>query len=811
MRGATEIYKVYEGRSKTLHIPVYQRNYDWSIPQCTRLFDDLEATIRDDRPKHFFGAVVGKPEGTFEWIVIDGQQRLTTVSILTLALVNAAKNGVISFTDKTIPTKIERDFLLVDDDATDEVKVKLKPVKDDDRAYRKLFGPTADYVETSNITANYRYFLKRLAETELSGDEVWNAICRLEVMLCDLEPHDDPQRIFESLNSTGLSLTEGDKIRNLVLMDLPRKQQQRIYEDFWNPIEKLVWHKTDWYIRWYLVTTTGKTPKKEEVYTAFRKYISSSRSTISQILEHMHTYAKYTRAIQDAKTGFPQTDQRLSRFNAIKGDVVLPYLLPLVEEVHLGTTTDEQLSDVISILESYLYRRITCSIGTNALNKIFATLYGEARRLRTASQPHPDLLIYLLQRRDGSGRFPDDDEFLSAFKSRNSYALRGKYQQYLFDCLENRESKDVRDVAGALEAGTVSIEHIMPQKLTQSWRNELGDDAEETHQTWLHRIGNLTVTGYNPSYSNSPFERKKTMKNGIDDSPYRLNNYLKEVEKWGPAELEERSRQLASIAQAYWSYPHTNFRPPAAVLPSLSLGEGGTFRGRTLVAYEFGDVKETVESWADMLPRLISVLLQHSRKEVMEHAGKSTNYIVIESDSQKIPNEYRKVDEGLAVYTSSSTDAKIRLLRALFDDLDIDPEELVFTFRPDKNEEAENLEETANLSPFAPLTKFADRFDELCSQTVTPEDTAEIRVEFVRDFAPFQCDDPVKAMCGKMLPEFENPHVVGNASTNQVLAAISATIQASQFFDPLAFHNKIASGVASLWLWRLVEISKAGN
>lgn len=810
MRGATEIYKVYEGRSKTLHIPVYQRNYDWSTPQCARLFDDLEETITDNRPKHFFGAVVGKPEGTFEWIVIDGQQRLTTVSLLTLALVNSAKNGNITFDDKTIPTKIERDFLLVEDDAEGRVKVKLKPVKDDDLAYRKLFGSPSDYIETSNITANYRYFLDRLSETELSGDEVWDAICRLEVMLCDLEPHDDPQRIFESLNSTGLTLTEGDKIRNLVLMDLPRREQQRLYENYWNPIEKIVWHRTDWFIRWYLVTVTGKTPKKEEVYNAFRKYISDSDAGIAQILEHMYTHAKYTRAIQDAKTGFPETDRRLRRFNAIKGDVVLPYLLPLVGEVHAGTTTDSQFAEVITILESYLYRRITCSIGTNALNKIFATLYGEARRLRTAGQAHPDLLIYLLQRRDGGGRFPDDEEFLSTFATRNSYSLRGRYQQYLFDCLENRDSNDVRDIAGALENGNVSIEHIMPQTLTEAWKAELGDDAETIHQTWLHRIGNLTVTAYNPSYSNSSFARKKSMTNGIQDSPYRLNSYVKEVDEWGPAELEERTRQLSSVARSYWAYPHTDFQPPAAVLPTRSLGEDESFRGRTIVAYEFGDVKETVESWADMLPRLLWVLLQQYRPEILEHASDSLNYIVIDSDPQQIPREFRKVDESLAVFTSSSTDSKMRLIRALFDHLDIDPEELVFTFRPEKSD-AETPNEEEEMSPFSPLIKFVDRFDELIGQSATPDDTAELRDEFRRDFAPFQRNEPAKDMDGRTLPDFEKPEIVADCSAEQILAAITTTIQATQIYDPLALHNKITSGVAALWLRRLHELPASGD
>src|SRR5699024_2890128 len=261
------------------------------------------------------------------------------------------------------------------------------------------------------------------------------------------------------------------------------------------------------------------------------------------------TYSRHVREIEDASTGLAKVDVRLRRFNAIKGDVVFPYLIPLLQEVRDETTTQDDLAEVLRILESYVYRRVTCGIAANALNKIFATLYNEARRLRGHDHSHAEVLTYLLMRREGGGRFPDDDELVAAFASRNSYSLRPVYRRYLFDCLENRDSRDVRDVAAALDTGSASIEHIMPQTLTDAWRSSLGEDANEIHQTWRDRIGNLTVTGYNSKYSNASFGRKKEMDEGFDDSPYRLNSYLKTLNTWGLPQVEERTRQLTEIAR----------------------------------------------------------------------------------------------------------------------------------------------------------------------------------------------------------------------------------------------------------------------
>lgn len=799
-----EIYKVYGEQDKNLIIPVYQRNYDWKIKQCSRLFDDIENLIREDRPKHFFGAVVGKADGAWKWIVIDGQQRLTTVSLLMLALSHCIDQGTIDCDEDGLAKKIRKSYLVIDDG--NEVKFKLKPVKDDDLAYRSLFRDEEYFIESSNVTANYRYLVKRITETEFSADQLWDAICKLEVMFLDLEDHDDPQRIFESLNSTGLALSESDKIRNLVLMGLANDDQERLYNDFWNRIEKEVDFRTDWFIRWYLVTKTGKTPNEHAVYEAFKSYIQAPEMDVEPVLSDMLDYSRYCRAITTASTGAPAVDAAMRRFNLIMGDVLLPLLMPVVADVKGGVTDSEDLLRIIEILESYLFRRITASIAANALNKIFATAYGDIRKLRKNNERYSDILTHLLLKRDGGGRFPRDDEFRESFEARNMYNIRPNYRAYLFECLENGRSNDSRDIANALAAGTVSVEHIMPQTMTETWRRELGPNYEEIHATWINRIGNLTVTGYNSTYSNASFERKLSMDNGFNRSPYRINEFIRNQERWGAEQIEARTHELASTALEYWKFPETDFEPPAVVLPTEPLGTDTSFRHRVVVAYEFGDVKETVRSWSDMLPRIIRILLEQYRTELLNLANETNLLFPLDGPSTEIPGAVTQVDPGLGVYTNTSTDEKMRFLRGLFDALGLDPEELVFTLRPVKN--AASTADDQRETPYAALLKFLPRFEELEAQNVTPEDTQALRNEFRSVFAQFSDDDDMSGLEGIPLVSYTDPAVIEDASIKQLITAISATISLTAVFDPLALHSRIVDGTMTRWLARIEELDR---
>lgn len=807
----TEIYQIYNRGNSTLEIPVYQRNYDWGIPQCSRLMDDLEILATADKrthPKHFFGSVVGRSEDAFRWIVIDGQQRLTTISLLILALTHAINAGDLPTNDDDLGANLIDDYLLIGGNRR-KTKFKLKPVKNDAAAYQALFGPEDDFINSSNITANYRYFRDRLRKTSLSADQIWNAIERLEVMHLELEAHDDPQRIFESLNSTGLDLSEADKIRNLVLMNQDFDEQQRLYEERWNPIEKNVDHHTDWFIRIYLVAKTGRTPKAADVFETFKTYTERPYTTMSQILDDMYDYSKHSRDITHSATGWPDVDRQLSRMNRILSDAVRPFLMPVLRDAKDGEISQTDLINVLRIIETYLFRRITCTIAANTLANLFATAYTELRKLRTDQQPYADILTYLLRRRDGgSGRFPNDGEFTEHFESRDFYHLpRNSYRQYLFDVLENGHSKDTRDIAAGIASGDLTIEHIMPQTLTDTWRRELGDDHQRIHDIWENRIANLTVTGYNSAYSNSPFHRKKTMDKGFASSPYRLNDDVRNAATWGEEQLRRRSRRLTAEALDNWPFAHTDFTPPAVVLPTVPMGDDDSFRSRQITAYQFDDAKETVASWTDMLPKVLSLILQQHRQPLLDFAATeallTTDPTMINSADRRI----RKIDPGLGVYVNSGTTTKISLLRRIFDHLDLDTDDLVFTLRPnhgdvDTDNSAAEAPGTPD-SPYTALTKFLDRFDEATAGTLDLDDTTELRDEFAAALTPFRRENPLTDLGGQSAEEFIRHTPPDKMTTEQILALITLPVSMATMMGPSVLHTAITSGELSTHLRHL--------
>ncbi|MGP5614609.1 DUF262 domain-containing protein [Corynebacterium variabile] len=819
----TEIWQIYNKANSTLEIPVYQRNYDWGTPQCARLFDDLEALAhadRDKQPKHFFGAVVGKSEDSWTWIVIDGQQRLTTISLLILAIAHSVAAGDVEVgKDPDLGRKLVDDYLLVDANPN-SLKFKLKPVKNDAAAYRALFGPEDDFVDSSNVTANYRYFRERLRKTDLTAYQVWDAVSRLEVMHLDLEAHDDPQRIFESLNSTGLNLSESDKIRNFVLMNQKLEEQNRLYEQRWNPIEENVDYRTDWLIRWYLTSKTNKTPKESDIFEAFKLFVQRSDDSVPQILDDIYEYSKNSRAITHASTGFSTVDRRLSRANLIVGDVVHPFLMPVVADARRGETTESDLDAVLHIIESYLFRRTICQVGANALNKIFATAYSELRKLRTAHQSYADLLTWILRRRDGgSGRFPNDVDFRESFETRDTYRLRPAHRRYLFDVLENGDSKDNRDIADKIASGDLTVEHIMPQTLTRAWEEQLGPDAVDIHDTWENRIGNLTVTGYNSAYSNSSFQKKKTMPEGFNSSPYRLNADVKSADHWNEDALRARSARLVHQALEYWSFVDTAFRPPEVVRPTEPMGTDTSFRGREVTAYEYGDVSETVTDWANLVPKVLHVLLQQHRAALLGFAG-TDNLLTTEPAAHEGKRGLRVADPGLGVWVNNDTNTKVTLLRRVFEALHLDPEELIFTLRPSKDAAASGMsggslsggddggknDDGGSTGRYAALTKFRAEMDEDAELKPEPSGTADLRTEFSGEFTEFRRDSWMQDLGGQPLASFTAATPVDQMTAEQVLAVISGLFAMESMFGAGALHQSIIDGSMSGYLDRLAEL-----
>lgn len=295
MKGSEcRLIEYMEGSKKRFIIPVYQRNYDWKTENCKQLYDDLVKVIKNKRRSHFFGSLVSvyEPSGrNTEFLVIDGQQRLTTVSLLLLAMYNLIKSGIITPKDVYLDKQIYEDFL-VDKYQPEETRIKLKPVKNDQKAFGKLFNDAREHIRESNLTTNYNYFYERIQKQEISIDELFDAICRLEIINITLNNEDNPQLIFESLNSTGLDLSEGDKIRNFILMGLPSKEQDEYYDKYWNRIEECTKYDVSSFVRDYLSIKQLAIPSQKKIYISFKDYVDSKSIEPEELLKDLLAYAK---------------------------------------------------------------------------------------------------------------------------------------------------------------------------------------------------------------------------------------------------------------------------------------------------------------------------------------------------------------------------------------------------------------------------------------------------------------------------------------------------------------------------------------
>lgn len=683
MQGSLQsLVEMFASGERCLVIPVYQRNYDWKESHCAKLFDDLVETIVDDRPTHFFGSIVYKVEGAVgEFTVIDGQQRLTTVNLLFLALRDALADGTVKG-EHGLADRIFKEYLHSEYAAAGQ-KLKLKPVKADADAYSRLFKGPEFFDEDSRITANYRYFLRRLAAGELTSQQLFEAIRKLQVMKLQLEASDNAQLIFESLNSTGLDLSEADLIRNFVLMGLVPEEQEVLYDQFWNRMEQNVRYDTSRFIRHYMTAKLGRTPKIDELYEEFKRYIKRNQLEVPLVLADMRDYSHHYRTIRDAATGVGTVDRLLRRYNLIDRDVTLPLLLPVVAEFGAGTITPEDLSKVIRTIDTYLTRRFVCGYPTNALNKIFALLYREAAKRRPPVDRFSDVMIHLLTRRQGTGTFPTDQEFEDALRTKDFYHVSMPQRSYLFECLENGNSNDIRDIAGALSSGSISIEHIMPQTLTPEWQETLGPDFERIHATWLHRLANLTVTGYNASYSNASFTHKRDRPDGFRATPYRLNSLLRDAETWGEDQLEQRSQALVDAALNYWPTPLSDYEPEPDLRDVEPMGEDTDFTGRTIRVWEYQGVQHAVTTWKAMLIQVAQVLAEQDFAGIHRRATRGDWWRTRHDHAAPTEGGYSEVGPGIDVYTANSTASKMWILRDIFRHLGLDTDELVFHLAPE--------------------------------------------------------------------------------------------------------------------------------
>jgi len=555
--------KIINGTTQFV-IPVFQRDYNWTEAECEQLWKDIvQVAAGPPESAHFLGSVVyvstgDSSAGFTRWLMIDGQQRVTTLTLLLTALRDHIhESGWTGSEDGPTTKRIEAYFLKnVQEEGEREHKLVLR--RHDQATLRALINRQELSAEISErVRDNYEFFREQINDAD--PEEVYRGVGRLVVVDVALDRgRDDPQLIFESLNSTGMDLSQSDLIRNFILMRLPEREQTRLYEAYWSKIEDLFRgsEKTfDAFVRDYLAlrTQASKQEKADEIYFAFRRTfgsISSKPEELDAFLKELLRFARYHAAFSigaDAPESLRQPLARLRR----QVDVPAILIMRLYECYdQLKTLSEQQFAEAIGLIESYVFRRAICGEQTRGYWQIFADL---AYRI-DPERPFEALKVGLARQRD-TYRFPDDDEFRKALEERDIYGKRVCFD--LLDRLENHGSREPTDTS------KYSIEHIMPQneKLVPKWRDMLGDNWRDVQREWLHRLGNLTLTGYNSTYWDRPFDDKKTIPGGFNESSVRLNKFVREQPVWTSVEMERRGKELARRALSIW--------PPLAVDKAL--------------------------------------------------------------------------------------------------------------------------------------------------------------------------------------------------------------------------------------------------
>lgn len=544
-------------RSPQLVIPIYQRIYSWEERECWQLWEDILRTGRNDKiTGHFVGSIVYVEKGIYSvssqstLLVIDGQQRLTTIMLLLEAL--ARSLGDSEPLDGFSARKL-RNYYLLNPEETGDKHFKLILSQTDKPSLTAILTNSPQPPEPSiRVEANFQFFKDRIDECK---DEV-QALCKglAKLIIVDISLHrdqDNPQLIFESLNSTGLELSQADLIRNFILMGLDTPLQTRLYEQYWRPMEIDFGQEGyntyfDGFMRHYLTVKTGEIPNVREVYEAFKKYYRSAElDGVESLVADLRRYAGYYCSMALNK----ETDKNLKNayqdLRELRVDVAFPLLLELYHDYSIKQLSKGDFLEAIRLVEAYVFRRAVCSIPTNSMNKTFATFSRGLNKKMYLEGIQARFLLLPSYR-----RFPSDDEFRREIQRRDLYHLHSR--GYWLRRLENYGHKE------HIQLDDYTIEHIMPQNpnLSREWREDLGPDWERVQKTWLHTLGNLTLTGYNPEYSDQRFIGKRDMNGGFAESPLFLNKDLRKLEHWNETEIRHRAERLTDLAVEVWHSPN---------------------------------------------------------------------------------------------------------------------------------------------------------------------------------------------------------------------------------------------------------------
>lgn len=589
--GPIRIVELMTGASTRFVVPVFQRPYSWEEANCKQLWEDILATGRNEQHSHFTGSVVWIQDGTMSAagvtrrLLIDGQQRITTITLLIIALARLSKREP----DRELAFSYEEiidDGYLVNKHKRGDDHYKLALSQGDRDTLRSLVdGLSNEDVPVSEgsarILENLAFFERSVRDIE-DPDLVWAGLQRLEVVSISLtQGQDNPQLIFESMNSTGKDLSSADLIRNFVLMGQPG--QDELYLTYWRPIEETLGASTydrvfDDFVRdWLTVCYAPELPNRRDVYKAFKDHVREAGYgrglPISALLKEMQRFARYYAAILAGKEADDDIRKRLVRIARLNVSIVNPLILSLYDDYEQGAFDRGAFVSMLDTIESYLFRRAACDIPSHGLNRYFPSLIARLDRLQDEGGNYAEALTaHLLNEAGTPRRFPTDAEFANSLRTRDSYGF-GKSLQMLSRLENSYHEKDERDFA----TGVYTIEHIMPQnaRAHREWTEMIGELGDEEFQRLVHNIGNLTLTAYNSELSDGTFEEKKARtKGGYDNEYISISSDLHDLDIWDATTIAARADRLVARALGVWAFPKMDDAVRKSYAPEKKGGQG---------------------------------------------------------------------------------------------------------------------------------------------------------------------------------------------------------------------------------------------
>lgn len=654
---------------KTFHIPVYQRNYDWKKEHCEKLLHDIENAVDRNAKEYFIGSfvLVKKEDDKKSFYIIDGQQRITTIVLLLLAILDYAK-----IHNKPLQTSIEK--LIFSDVKEHSGRLFLKQIQRDDEYLNKILDNEKIQKGTSNIVNNYLYFKEKLNNNEEYITKLWKGLDLLKGIRITLEQEDEPQIIFETLNATGLSLKEADKIRNYILM---YKNQNELYNNYWvkieeNCLQRIYEESVSTFIRYFLAVRNREFSKESEVYNDLKKYLKYKDN--EYVLKELLIYSELYNIILDENNQNVNKEIRnkLNNIKELKANIINPFIILLLKLKSDDKLTDDYLCDILHLVENYIIRRLICSKPSNSLNKICISLIKKAYSFFDNNKNDITFVEHIanaLTEFKGANEFPDDDAVKNSILEKDIYkSVLGKFILTRLELFNSKEKIDINE--------DITIEHIMPRTLSNTWKKIIGNNYKELYDKYINTIGNLTLTGYNPELSN------KILKDKIDlyrESKFKfLNKDLVDLKEWNEDIIIKRTNRLIKELLEHYKYPR-NTNKNSSAIEEYFLDDSIDFSGMNIHSFEYKNKKYDVKKFTIFLNKILSLIYE-------EDSVKFTNIIFNDNYfNNKISNEefyYNygkafKTDAGFFINNDNDTNTKIKLLLKVLEKLNIELDEII--------------------------------------------------------------------------------------------------------------------------------------